>query len=280
MWFQHLSPQHVLLTLVFLLRIAKTMPFRDKVVLITGANSGIGAACAEYFAKEGALLALVGRNANKFDTIISRIKENDIELDPLVILADITSDAERIVVETIEKYGHLDILINSAGVLIPGSLETMIMKDFDAIIATNVRGIVELSQLAMPHLIATKGNIINISSAASIIPASQCLAYACSKAALDHFTKCIAMEFAPKGVRINAINPGFIDTDIHITSGRCTENEYADVCEYQSKKHPIQRIGFTKDCVNAIAFLADDNASFITGIIVPVDGGLSTQGSF
>lgn len=88
------------------------------------------------------------------------------------------------------------------------------------------------------------------------------------------------MEFAGKGVRINSINPGFIDTAIHVSSGRCTENEYSSVCEYQSAKHPIQRIGNTRDCVNAIAFLADENASFITGSILAVDGGLSTKGAF
>lgn len=256
------------------------MSFKGKVVLITGANSGIGAACAEYMAKNGAFLSLVARDATKFEIIINRIKESGVELEPLVILADITTDAERIISETIEKYGHLDILINNAGIIAFDSLTTLKLHEYDQIMATNVRSVVELSQLAVPYLIETKGNIVNVSSAAGIIPAEVCLAYAMSKAALDHFTKCVAMEFADKGVRINSVNPGFIDTEIHVSSGRCTEDEYAAICEHQSLKHPIGRVGNTDDCVNAIAFLADESASFITGVILSVDGGLTTKGAF
>lgn len=116
------------------------MSFADKVILITGGNSGIGADCAEFFAKEGAKLALVGRNAAKFETVIRQIKESGVELDPLVILADVSIDAERIIAETIEKYERLDILINNAGFAIFDSLDTMNMEDYDAMIATNVRG--------------------------------------------------------------------------------------------------------------------------------------------
>lgn len=107
------------------------MSFENKVILITGASSGIGAACAEYFAKDGALLALVGRNSEKFDCVLEQIKESGVTIEPLVILADITTDAERIVAETIEKYNRLDILINNAGFGGPGSIETTKMEDFD-----------------------------------------------------------------------------------------------------------------------------------------------------
>lgn len=110
------------------------------VILITGGNSGIGAASAEFFAKEGAKLALVGRCAEKFEVVIERIKESGVEVEPLVILADVTTDAERIIAETIEKYERLDILINMAGFAIFDSLETMKMEDYDAMLATNVRG--------------------------------------------------------------------------------------------------------------------------------------------
>lgn len=107
------------------------MAFSDKIVLITGASSGIGAKCAEYYAKEGAKLALVGRNAEKFESVIEQIKESGVEMEPLVILADVSVDAERIISETIEKYGRLDILINNAGFMIPNQFETMQMADFD-----------------------------------------------------------------------------------------------------------------------------------------------------
>lgn len=107
------------------------MSFESKVILITGASSGIGAACAEYFAKEGALSALVGRSSEKFECLLGRIKESGVTIEPLVILADITVDAERIVAETIEKYNRLDILINNAGFGILGSIESTKMEEFD-----------------------------------------------------------------------------------------------------------------------------------------------------
>lgn len=116
------------------------MPFADKVILITGGNSGIGADCAQFFAKEGAKLALVGRSAEKFETVIGQIKDSGIEMEPLVILADVSTDAERIIAETIDKYERIDILINNAGFAIFDSLDAMNMQDYDAMIATNVRG--------------------------------------------------------------------------------------------------------------------------------------------
>lgn len=158
------------------------MPFIGKSILITGASSGIGAACAEYFAKKGALLALVGRNAEKFEQVLDKIKKSGVELEPLVILADVTVDAERIIHETIEKYGQLDVLINNAGFTKYSTIETLNMDEYDSIMATNARAVVQLSQLAIPHLIETKGNIVNVSSVAGIIPIPVCIAYGIEKA--------------------------------------------------------------------------------------------------
>lgn len=107
------------------------MSFTDKVILITGSNSGIGKSAAEYFAKEGANLALVGRRAEKFESVLSNIKETGNDMEPLVIIADVTTDAERIMSETIEKYGRLDILINNAGFAVYGTLEKLKMEDYD-----------------------------------------------------------------------------------------------------------------------------------------------------
>lgn len=107
------------------------MSFTDKVILITGANAGIGQAAAEYFAKEGAKLALVGRRAEKFERVVTNIKESGVELEPLIIVADVTTEAERIISETIEKYGRLDVLINNAGFGIYSPLEHLKMEDYD-----------------------------------------------------------------------------------------------------------------------------------------------------
>lgn len=118
------------------------MSFKEKVILITGASGGIGRACAEYFAKEGALLALVGRNAEKFEKVVKQIKQIGSDAEPLIILADISVDFNRIIDSTIERYGRLDILINNAGFSVPGSIENTKIEDFDSVMATNVRGTV------------------------------------------------------------------------------------------------------------------------------------------
>lgn len=255
------------------------MPFTNKVILITGGNSGIGAACAEYFAKEGALLALVGRRMEKFEIVIEKIQAFGVEAEPLIILADITVDAERIVNETVEKYGRLDILINGAGMSIRGNLADMTMEAYDTMMSTNVRGTVEVTKLAVPHLIESKGNIVVISSALGLTMTPDSIGYGICKAMLIHFTKCLSMELAGKGVRVNAISPGCIDTDFHAVAG-ITGDQYTDFLESVSQLHPIQRIGNTDDCVNAIAFLADDTAKFVTGLNLPIDGALSIKGVF
>lgn len=179
------------------------------VILITGGNSGIGAASAEFFAKEGAKLALVGRSAEKFEVLIQRIKENAIEMEPFVILADVSTDAERIIAETIEKYGRIDILINNAGFAVFDTLETMKMEDFDAQMNTNVRGMLELTQLAVPYLIESKGNIVNVASALAAISMPNAIAYAITKTMVEHFTKCLAItpSLCENGVRVS----GFVN---------------------------------------------------------------------
>ena len=134
----------------------------------------------------------------------------------------------------------------------------------------------------MVHLIETKGNIINVSSVAGVMANSNILAYSVSKSALNQFTKCAAMELAPKGVRVNAVNLSFIDTDFY-AGGHGLErggDEYAVLVETNVNAHPLERIGYTKDCVNSIAFLAKNKSNFITGMLFAVDGGLSTKGAF
>lgn len=123
--------------------------------------------------------------------LLEKIKESGVDLEPLVILADVCVDAERIMNETIEKYGHLDILVNNVGVASLGTLETLKMEDFDSAMTTNVRSVVELSHLAVPYLTETKGNIVNVSSTLGLIPCPELFAYSVSKAAMDQFTKCM-----------------------------------------------------------------------------------------
>lgn len=192
------------------------MAFEGKVILITGASNGFGAACAEYFSEQGALLSLVGRNAEKFEKVIENIKALGVENEPLIILADVTVDYKRIIDETIEKYQRLDILINNAGALVFGTIETLTAEGFDEMFSLNVRGLFLLTQLAIRHLAESKGNIVNVSSVAGMRPLSNFVGYCMSKAAVDIFTRCTALELAEKGIRVNSVNPGVVATGMFL----------------------------------------------------------------
>lgn len=252
------------------------MSFEGKVILITGASSGIGAACAIHLAREGAHLALVGRNETKFAKVAEKIGE---KTELLIILADVSVDAERIVSETIEKFERIDILINNAGFARQGTLEMTTMDDYDTVMATNVRGLMHITQLALPHLIASKGNIVNVSSVCGLRQFKGFLAYCISKSALDQFTKCTAIELAEHGVRVNSVNPGVIDTDFHYNNfNQPSEEEHAEFVESYAKLHPIGRVGESEDVVHAIVYLINDRtAGFVTGVCLPVDGGLTAK---
>ncbi|KAJ6642164.1 putative oxidoreductase [Pseudolycoriella hygida] len=215
--------------------------------MIHSSFPALGLRALQFFAKEEASLALVGRNAERFQKVTAKIKEANMKIDPLVILADISVDgeAERIISETLHKFDHLDILINNAGFVIPGSIETTKIADFDLIMGTNVRGTLILTQMAIPHLIATKGNVVNVSSVAGLRQFENLLAYNMSKAALDQFTRCVALELTGKGVRVNSVNPAAIDTNPRENLGLDQENtpEQVAAMEAYGKLHPIGRVG-------------------------------------
>lgn len=141
--------------------------------------------------------------------------------------------------------------------------------------ATNVRGTFLLTQLAVSHLIAAKGNIVNISSVVGLRSFTNFIAYCMSKSALDQLTRCISIELAEKGVRVNSVNPGVIDTNFHDSYlGDKNGAVYSAGMEHFAKMHPLGRVGQSEDCVNAIAYLANNKlASFVTGVTLPIDGG-------
>lgn len=249
--------------------------FSGKVVLITGASSGIGAETAWEFSKHGANLALTGRNIENLDMVSEKcIELSPNKIAPLKIIGDIKNekDIENIIDSTIKYFKKLDVLINNAGILLSGTIETTSLEQFDNIMETNVRGPYYLTMLATPYLIESKGNIINVSSVSGMRSFPNILAYGMSKAALDQFTRCVALELAPKGVRVNAVNPGVIVTGIHL-KGTMTEQEYAAYLEKSKVTHALGRPGEAKEVSSVIAFLASDAASNITGATLPVDGG-------
>lgn len=248
--------------------------FESRVVLITGASSGIGAGTAEFLATKGAWLVLVGRNEENLKSVAAKCTPTHGAPEPLQIVADVTNEADtkRIIDLTIEKFGKLNVLVNNAGILKRGSIETGTLEDYDTVMNVNVRSIFHLTQLAVPHLIATKGNIVNVSSVNGIRSFPGVLAYNMSKSAVDQFTQCVALELADKGVRCNSVNPGVIVTNIHKRGGM-DEQAYAAFLEHSKSTHALGRAGNVIEVAEAIAFLGSDRASFITGSLLPVDGG-------
>ncbi|XP_028173464.1 uncharacterized protein LOC114362321 [Ostrinia furnacalis] len=249
--------------------------FTDKVILITGASSGIGAETAVEFSKYEGTLVLTGRNKDNLENVAKQCKDISPKgLKPLIIIADMTkeSDVENIIKSTIDKFSRLDVLVNNAGILEAGTIETTSLEQYDRLMNTNVRGPYHLTMLATPHLIKSKGSIINVSSVTGMRSFPNVLAYCMSKSALDQFTRCVALELAPKGVRVNAVNPGVITTGIHMKSSM-NEQQYQEFLKKCAESHALGRPGNAKEVASAIIFFASDGASNITGATLPVDGG-------
>ncbi|CAG4916474.1 unnamed protein product [Colias eurytheme] len=249
--------------------------FRGKVVLITGASSGIGAQTALDFSKLGASLIITGRNKTNLEDVAKQCEELSPEkLKPFTVICDINkeSEIEKLIEESFKRFDRLDVLVNNAGILGSGSIEKTTLEQFDNIMTTNMRSPYYLTMLAVPYLIKTKGNIVNVSSVAGLRSFPNILAYCVSKAALDQFTKCVALELGPKGVRVNAVNPGVIITGIHLRGGM-NEQEYEAYLKKCSETHALGRAGEANEVSSVITFLASDAASNITGATLPVDGG-------
>jgi NAD(P)-dependent dehydrogenase (short-subunit alcohol dehydrogenase family) len=245
---------------------------KEKVAIITGATSGIGRAAAIKFAEAGAKIAAVGRNTENLATLQKQIEDSGGVV--TTIRADVTveSDAQKIVENTIENYGQIDVLINAAGIISNGTVENTSLGDWDEMMNINLRSVFVLMQKCLPHLEKTKGNVVSVSSVAGLRSFPGILAYCVSKAALDQFTRCTSLELAPKGIRVNAVNPGVVVTDIHKRGGM-NEDAYAAFLEKSKQTHPIGRVGSAEEVADLILFLASEKAGWITGVTYSIDGG-------
>uniref|UniRef100_UPI00398EB3F6 3-oxoacyl-[acyl-carrier-protein] reductase FabG n=1 Tax=Pristiophorus japonicus TaxID=55135 RepID=UPI00398EB3F6 len=186
--------------------VTQRLSLSGKVAIVTGASSGIGAGTALLFAKLGVKLALNGRNVENL-TKVGKACEEAGQYQPLLLPGDLTDEesVKKVVEETVNHYGQLDVLVNSAGILAMGTIETTTLDQFDHIMNINVRSIYQLTRLAVPHLIQSKGCIINVSSVNGQRSFPGVVAYCMSKSALDQFTRCVALDLAPKKVRVNAV---------------------------------------------------------------------------
>ncbi len=243
--------------------------FVGKTVLVTGGSRGIGRAIATLFASEGAAVYVTYlSNAQKAQEVVESVSASGGELH--VIQADVKceEDAARVVDGILEKRDCLDILVNNAGVVRDSLLMAMETDAWNEVIDTNLNGVFHFTRAAIrPMMMEKKGRIINISSFSGNRGGKGQCNYAASKGAVNAFTRAVALEVAPKGITVNAVAPGMIETDM----SKGIRNLAPDII---LSKIPLGRFGKAEDVAKVVAFLASDEAAYITGEVIAVDGGL------
>lgn len=241
-------------------------------VIVTGASSGIGRATAMRFGRSGASVLAVGRDAEALGDVAAAVEREGGHCSTLTV--DVTDAAAptRIVETVVQRFGGLTTLVNAAGIIANGTIETTTDEEWDVMMDINSRAPFRLMRAAMPALIQSKGSVVNVSSVTGLRSFPGVLAYCVSKSAIDQLTRCAALEVAAKGVRINAVNPGVVISNLHRRGGM-TEEKYAAFLEHSRATHPIGRAGEPSEIADLIFFLASPSAGWITGETISVDGG-------
>ncbi|OLC42530.1 MAG: hypothetical protein AUH43_22455 [Acidobacteria bacterium 13_1_40CM_65_14] len=248
------------------------MSFANKTIIVTGATSGIGRATAEAFGRERAIVVLVGRDEQALAEVVKEVSAAGGR--PVACAADVTAPeaATRIVRAAIEHSGAVDVVVNAAGVIATGTLDKTTDEVWDTMMAVNLTAPFRLMRAAAPHLAARKGAVVNVSSVNGLRSFPGVLAYCVSKAGVDQLTRCAAIEMAPIGVRVNAVNPGVTVTNLHRRSGM-GDAQYSAFLERSKETHPLGRPGRPEEIAELILFLASDRAGWMTGETIPIDGG-------
>lgn len=249
------------------------MRLENKVAVVTGGGSGIGQAIAILFAKEGAKVVVAGRRLEALQSTVTEIEK--LGQEALAVTADVSSfsSVQNLVQKTLEKFGRIDILVNNAGIYLPGDAVSTTEEDWDKVLAIDAKGAFLCSKAAIPSMIERgKGKIVNIASIAGLFGFEGSLAYCAAKGAVVNLTKEMALDLGPKNINVNAIAPGIIETDM--TQGFLQdENAKKSFLD----KIPMGRIGKPLDIAYAALYLASDEADFVTGEILVVDGGWTAR---
>lgn len=246
--------------------------FAGQVAIVTGASSGIGQATARLLAERGAVVALVARDADRLHALELEITAAGGQA--FALPTDITDAGARarLIDAVAQRAGGLDVLVNAAGVIASGRIDDTNLDAWRKMFELNVDAVFHLTQLAVPLLRARRGAVVNVSSVCGLRAFPGVLSYAVSKAAVDQLTACAALELAGAGVRVNAVNPGVVVSELHRRSG-FDEERYAGFLEHSKTTHPLGRVGQADEVAELIAFLASKRAGWITGVSVPIDGG-------
>ncbi|MGN6317165.1 3-oxoacyl-ACP reductase FabG [Trinickia sp.] len=245
------------------------MRLKGKIAIVTGAGQGIGAATARKFAREGAAVAVCDLNADAVNAVVGACRESRTEaMGVAVDIAD-RQAVHDMVGQVLERFGRIDILVNNAGITRDARLQKMTPEQFEQVIDVNLRGVFHTTQAVVDCMVEQQaGVILNASSVVGIYGNYGQSNYAASKFGVIGFTKTWSRELGPKGIRVNAVAPGFIDTPILATIPD-------EVLEKMRSQVPLRRLGQPEEIANIYAFLASDEASYINGAVIEASGGMT-----
>lgn len=243
-----------------------------QVAIVTGASSGIGRATAVRLAADGLAVLAVGRDQDALDAVCAEIRAASGAADALVM--DVTSEdgPAAIVAAAIARHARIDVLVNAAGIIASAGVRETTDEAFDTMMDVNLRASFRLMRAAVPALVETRGAVVNLSSVAGTRAFPGLLSYCVSKAAVDQLTRCAALDLAAAGVRVNAVNPGVVITNLHRRGGM-DEARYAAFLDHSKATHPMGRPGEPGEVAELITFLASPAAGWITGETISIDGG-------
>jgi NAD(P)-dependent dehydrogenase (short-subunit alcohol dehydrogenase family) len=245
-----------------------------KVALITGGTSGIGRATAVLFAREGANVAITGRDEPRGAEVVGEIEAAGGE--GIFVRADVRSadDCERSVARTVEAFARLDVLFNNAGVYIANDVLGCDEDEWDLQVDTSLKGAYLMSRAALPHMVARgSGSIVHCSSGWGLVGGAKGAAYCAAKGGMVLLTKSMAIDHGPQGIRVNAVCPGDTETPMEHEDARNQGMTWDEYLAFANEGRPIPRMGEPDEVARAALYLASDESSFVTGVALPVDGG-------